>query len=369
MSETQTLPQPAEFPKLQIIPEAAGDLAAMETIVEKKVLGFHALDGSRMVLKRYDVQLDTNSIPQIEGLEYIDDNGVLWVQFDPQGDVDEWINRAATHESENNGGMLRFFRETLSQMRMSQLYPQNVLGIQGIALVPEQMNGKTVYDIRIVMERVEDLPDIEYFETEEDTNRAIILDRVVFLRKIAQVLDDAHKLGIVHRDVKPGNILFKEGEPLLADFGIALIKGHTEGDSIGTAKYLSPEQMMDSSKAVGASDQLAMGIMILEEIVKDSNLKVMMNRFKNIDVEAGSAIYEISVARNVAANEGENTFDFRKVVEILSEIVGSDCAVSAAKVFVKLGEFYPDGRYGSVTEMVDALIIAFGGQITEESST
>jgi serine/threonine protein kinase len=88
---------------------------------------------------------------------------------------------------------------------------------------------------------------------------------------VADALSHVHQHGIVHRDVKPGNVLLTlEGKALLADFGIARLvedaTRHTQtGLTIGTVAYLSPEQVRGEGVTT-ASDVYSLGLVLLEAL-------------------------------------------------------------------------------------------------------
>ena len=91
---------------------------------------------------------------------------------------------------------------------------------------------------------------------------------------LAGALDHAHRKGVIHRDIKPANILLQDGQPVLADFGIALAVGAAGGArltetglSVGTPYYMSPEQATGEQHVGPQSDIYALTCVLYELLV------------------------------------------------------------------------------------------------------
>src|SRR3954453_22455650 len=117
---------------------------------------------------------------------------------------------------------------------------------EGVLIVMEYVQGETLRD---VIERGPTSP-----------SRALEI-----LRGVAEALDHAHGEGIVHRDVKPANVLVgADGRVKLADLGIATAVEGTRitmsGTVLGTAAYMAPEQLEGSGKPGPAADAYSLAV-------------------------------------------------------------------------------------------------------------
>ncbi|RMG10766.1 MAG: serine/threonine protein kinase, partial [Planctomycetota bacterium] len=118
----------------------------------------------------------------------------------------------------------------------------------------------------LVTELIEDARDTEAYLAELPRD-----ERLAFLLEVAAALAAAHRLGIVHRDVKPGNILVdRQGRPRLADFGLALAPDHERlsrtGEVVGTPFAMAPEQWRRPGEVGPATDVWALGILLYKAL-------------------------------------------------------------------------------------------------------
>lgn len=94
-------------------------------------------------------------------------------------------------------------------------------------------------------------------------------ETIAMIEQTGAALDYAHEHGVIHRDVKPGNILLSDrGEAILGDFGLVMLRDRvsqiTTGETFGTPEYIAPEQALNSRAAVPQSDIYSLGGILYE---------------------------------------------------------------------------------------------------------
>ena len=191
-------------------------------------------------------------------------DGPVLVAHGGMGDVyratDSVLSRAVAVKllsdryAQQDDARARFRREALAAARLS--HAANVVTVFDVAehrgrpfIVMEYIDGGTVHE-RLRSGAV---------------SRA---DALRWLEQAARALDRAHEYGVVHRDVKPANLLLdRDGNVHVSDFGIASVTGvdalTAPGTVLGTAGYLAPEQARGEA-AAPASDRYALAVVAFE---------------------------------------------------------------------------------------------------------
>jgi serine/threonine protein kinase len=139
----------------------------------------------------------------------------------------------------------------------AQLHHSNIVSTHDIILTDERCV--------IVMEFIDG---ITLEAVLEDKRRLGLSDTIKILSQVAEALDYAHQHKVVHRDVKPANIMVaSSGEVKVTDFGIAKAESSTDltasGSILGTPDYMSPEQAR-GGKVDGRSDLFSLGCILYE---------------------------------------------------------------------------------------------------------
>ncbi|MEX2413964.1 MAG: protein kinase [Thermoleophilaceae bacterium] len=163
------------------------------------------------------------------------------------------VKLLAEHLADDEAFVARFQREALSAARLQH---PNIVQVFDYGLDPDSNRHF------IVMELVDGSSCADLLR---DRKRLGVEETVGIMRDACHGLDYAHRAGVVHRDVKPGNLLVasESGTTKLADFGIAKAAEQTRitqvGSVLGTAAYLSPEQA-HGEEAGPRSDTYSLGV-------------------------------------------------------------------------------------------------------------
>ncbi|MEA2418831.1 MAG: eukaryotic-like serine/threonine-protein kinase, partial [Thermoleophilaceae bacterium] len=242
------------------------------------------------------------------------------------------IKLLAEHLAEDEDFVARFRREALSAARLQH---PNVVQVFDSGQDPESQRHY------IVMEYV-DGPSAADLLREYKT--LDIEQTVAIVRDACHGLDYAHRAGVVHRDVKPGNLLLSEetGIVKLADFGIAKAAEQTRitqvGSVLGTAAYLSPEQAR-GDEAGPASDIYSLGVCAYQFLT-------------------GRLPHEYTSLTELALKQQQ------EVVEPISELRPEVPRELDEAIRLSL-ERDPGARYRSALEMADAIEAGVHGQSTD----
>jgi eukaryotic-like serine/threonine-protein kinase len=231
------------------------------------------------------------------------------------------VKLLAEHLAEDKSFVARFRREALAAARL--VHP-NVVQVFDFGLDDE--TGRNF----IVMEHVDGQSCAEILR---DQGALPPAEAVSILVQACRGLDYAHRNGVVHRDVKPGNLLRShEGVVKLADFGIAKAAEDSEitktGSVLGTAAYLSPEQAR-GERAGPPADLYALGVVSYQLLT-------------------GRLPYEAASLTDLARLQEASLPRSPSEVDV-------DVPPALGEAVMRALHPLPEGRYESALEMADAL--------------
>src|SRR6478609_159123 len=181
--------------------------------------------------------------------------GVLYRGFDPVLDREVAIKLMLTDFTEDTEQMRpRFYREARAAAKLNH---RNIVTIFEFA---EESNVPY-----IVMEFLRGMPLGARLGAQPPLS---LDDKLNVVAQLCDGLSYAHEQGVVHRDVKPDNVfILEDGSVKLLDFGIAKLTSSNltrQGDVLGSASYMSPEQVGGSDSVDGRADVFSTGVMLYE---------------------------------------------------------------------------------------------------------
>jgi len=276
------------------------------------------------------------SAPMIAGRYDLSDRlgfggmSTVHLAFDRRLERQVAVKVLAEHLAEDPQFVSRFRREALAAARL--VHP-NIVQVFDFGL--DEPTGRHF----IVMEYIRGQSGAELLR---DHGRLELRDALAMLSHACRGLDHAHRHGVVHRDVKPGNLLRSEdGLTKLADFGIAKATGDSAsritqvGSVLGTAAYLSPEQAAGED-ATARSDIYGLGVVAYQFL-------------------AGRLPYEAQSLTELALKQQRER---PPLLDQLDPAIPPGVAATVARAL----ELEPSRRFASADEMRQALAAGAAGQ-------
>ncbi len=154
--------------------------------------------------------------------------------------------------------------------QVASLHHPNIVSIYDIQVIPSHNSDSSLSLVCLVMEDSEGKTLADYIASSSTVGKIPLpTDIVLLFSSLAQAIDHAHRHGIIHGNLKPGNILLKQsidvpgriGTPLLTDFGPTKVPMEKQSNSIPF--YLAPEQIKNAP-ADERSDIYALGVLLYE---------------------------------------------------------------------------------------------------------
>jgi len=255
--------------------------------------------------------------------------------FDRRLEREVAVKLLAEHLAEDPQFVHRFRREALAAARL--VHP-NIVQVFDFGL--DEASGRHY----IVMERVSGRSGAEILR---DRGRLPVAEALDLVTQACRGLDYAHQGGVVHRDVKPGNLLLSnDGVVKLADFGIAAVTDESSitqiGSVLGTASYLAPEQAT-GEEAGPRADIYALGVVTYQ---------LLSGR---LPYEAGS-LTELALKQQ------------REAPTFLHELV-EDVPVELSHAVDRALALDPRARYDGAEAMAEALKAGARGIAPPETAT
>ena len=210
-----------------------------------------------------------------------------------------------------------------------------------------------------------------------DRGQIPVDEAVRILTPLADALDYAHRSGIVHRDIKPGNVfVLADGRPKLMDFGVAHLESSSmtaQGHFFGSPSYMAPEQV-SGGQVAAAADLFSLGVVAYEMLTghrpfEGASITAIMYRVVNEDAPAPRQwdfdlppVYDDIFRRALGKNPAERYADAAALVRALEK---REFVPLSAEVLAHLEETLSPGearalaaatRSGSVTPVPPELL-------------